>query len=77
MSVRTELVRLVGDDYLVKEEKDAEEHGEPGRRVTLNDGSDTFEFFFADDRKINDEHAAVIINSYLRNSFRLAADGTS
>lgn len=66
MSVRKALVALVGDGYSVKEKSDTE-HGEPGRRVTLNDGLEFFEFFFAEDRKITDEQAAVIIESYLRN----------
>ena len=43
------------------------QHGEPGREVTIRSGCLVHTVFLADDRKITDDHAVHIIQSYTRH----------
>jgi hypothetical protein len=43
------------------------QHGEPGREVAVVESGRVHTVFLADDRKITDDHAVRIIQSYTRH----------
>ena len=74
MSIKATVRQHFGNRFDKITEERITQHGEPGRELVLTEGSISHTFFFADDRKITDEHALDIVRSYLSDPENTAVE---